>query len=181
LSRKRGARKSRRTEEERFDEEWARLDAEFAAQAADMERSGRTMTRVLFFLFAGISALMLVIALLTGISTARRLSTEQRAFAQVIEMTERRSSEGSIFYYPVVAFDLPDGRGQRVQLGEGSWPPAHRVGDLVTVLYQPQNPLDARIDSAGGTAALWTWTIVTGALAVAFALAAALAWWMGRS
>jgi hypothetical protein len=181
VSRKRGARKARKSEEESFDEEWARLDAEFEAQAADMKRSGRTLTRVLFFLFAGIAALMLVIAVLTGVSTARRLATEQSALAQVIEMTERRSSEGSIFYYPVVAFDLPTGQRQRVQLGEGSWPPAHRVGDLVTILYQPANPLDARIASGDGIIALWIWTIVTGALAVGFALATALAWWIGKT
>jgi hypothetical protein len=180
MSRKRGARK-RSAEDDNFDQEWTRLDAEFEAQRVELERSGRTMTRALFFLFAGISALMLLIAVLTGVSTGRRLAAEQSALAQVIEMTERRSSEGSIFYYPVVAFDLPSGQRQRVQLGEGSWPPAHRVGDLVTVRYQPTNPLDARVDSGGGTAALWTWTIVTGALAVAFALAAALAWFMGRT
>jgi hypothetical protein len=179
MSRKRGARK--RQADDSFDREWERLDAEFEAQAAELARSGRSLTRVLFFLFAGIAALMLVIAALTGLGAARRLSTERSALAQVIEMTERRSAEGSIFYYPVVAFDLPAGQRQRVQLSEGSWPPAHRVGDLVTVLYQPANPLAARIASAGGTAALWTWTIVTAALAVAFALAAALAWWMGRN
>jgi hypothetical protein len=179
VSRKRG--KRRRGEDDEFEQEWARLDAEFEAQRAEMERSGRTMTRALFFLFAGISALMLAIALLTGVGTGRRLAAEQSAVGQVIEMTERANSEGSVFYYPVVAFDLPNGQRQRVQLGEGSWPPAYRVGDLVTVLYQPRDPLDARIDSGGGTAALWTWTIVTGALAVAFALAAALAWFMGKT
>jgi hypothetical protein len=178
VSRKRG--KRRREEGDEFDQEWARLDAEFEAQRAELERSGRTMTRVLFFLFAGISALMLTIAALTGISTGRRMAEEQSVVGQVIEMTERANSEGSIFYYPVVAFDLPNGQRQRAQLGEGSWPPAYRVGDLVTVLYQPRNPLDARIDSGGGTVALWTWTIVTGSLAVAFALAAALAWFLGR-
>jgi hypothetical protein len=179
VSRIRGARK--RKTDDSFDREWERLDAEFVAQSAELERSGARMTRVLFFLFAGIAALMLVFALLTGISIARRLSAERSALAQVIEMTERKTSEGGIFYFPVVAFDLPSGQRQRVQLGEGSWPPAHRVGDLVTVLYQPANPLDARIDSGGGTAALWTWTIVTGALAVAFTLAAALAWRMGKT
>ncbi len=179
MARKRGARKAQT--DDNFDEEWARLDAEFEAQRAEMERTGKTLTRVLFFLFAGIAALMLVIAALTGVSTSRRLTAERSVVAQVIEMTERKNSEGSIFYYPVVAFDLPTGGRQRVQLGEGSWPPAHRVGDLVTVLYQPTNPLDARIASGGGTVALWTWTIVTGALAVAFALAAGLAWVMRKS
>ena len=141
-----------------------------------MERSGRSLTRVLFLLFLGIAVLMLVIAAWTGISTSRRIAAEQSALAQVIEMTERKDSQGNAFYYPVVSFDLPDGGRQKVQLAEGTWPPQHRVGDLVTVLYQPANPADARIPSGDGTAALWTVTLVTGILGVAFGLAAVLAW-----
>lgn len=182
MARKRSAAKARKSEsDESFDQEWARLDAEFAAQAAELERSGKTLTRILFFLFGGIALLLLVIAALTGVSIARRLAAEQRAVAQVVEMVERKNSEGSIFYYPMVAFDLPNGERQKVQLGEGSWPPAHRVGDLVTVLYQPANPLDARIASGDGTVALWTWTVVTGLLGVAFLGAAALAWFMRKT
>ena len=159
---------------------WAKLDAEFAAQSAELEQSGRRLTRGLFWLFLGLAAFLLAVALLTGINTGRRLNAERSALAQVIEMTERKNSEGGSFYYPVLAFDLPDGRRQRVQLSEGSWPPAHQVGDLVTVLYLPERPLEARIASSGGALALWTWTLVTGIIGIAFALAAWLARILGR-
>lgn len=156
------------------------FDAEFEADREELERSGRTLTRVLLFVFGGIAVLMLVVAVLTGMSTSRKLAREQSVLGQVTAMTERKNSEGNSYYYPVVAFDVPDGGRYNVQLSEGAWPPQHRVGDVVTVLYDRQDPIDARIQSGGGTAALWTWTLVSGILAVAFLGAAVLAWAMGR-
>jgi hypothetical protein len=161
--------------------EWdAAFDAQFEREAQELEQSGRTLTRVLFLVFLGIAVLMLVVAVLTGRSTQQKLAREQPALAQVTSMTERKDSQGNSFFYPVVAFDVPDGGRYNAQLSEGSWPPQHRVGDLVTVLYDTSNPLDARIQSGGGTAALWTWTLVTGILGVGFLLAAVLAWALGR-
>jgi hypothetical protein len=77
-----------------------------------------------------------------------------------------------------VAFALADGSRRTVQMAEGSWPPAYAVGDPVTVLYDPAKPLEARVKSTSGTASLWIWTMVTGILAVAFALATLLARWV---
>lgn len=159
----------------------AQFDAEFERESQELEQSSRTMTRVLFFVFLGVAILMLVVAMLTGTSTARKLAREQSALGQVTGLTERKDSNGNSFFYPVVSFEPGNGDRENVQLAEGSWPPSHRVGDLVKVLYDPLNPLDARIDSGGGTAALWTWTLVTGILAIAFAGAAALAFFLGRS
>jgi hypothetical protein len=158
----------------------AQFDAEFARDSAELERSGRQLTRVLFFVFGAVAVLMLVVAVLTGMNTSRKLAREQSVVGQVTAMTERKSSEGNAYYYPAVAFDVPDGGRFDVQLSEGTWPPEHRVGELVTILYDGQNPMDARIQSGGGTAGLWTWTLVTGILGVAFLLAAVLAWVLGR-
>jgi Protein of unknown function (DUF3592) len=161
--------------------EWdAAFDAEFERERQELEQSGRNLTRVLFFVFLGVAVLMLVIAVLTGRSTQQKLAREQPALAQITAMTERKDSQGNSFFYPVVAFDVPDGGRYDAQLSEGSWPPQHRVGDLVTVLYDTTNPSDARIQSSGGTTVLWTWTVVTGVLGVAFLGAAGLAWAMGR-
>lgn len=83
-----------------------------------------------------------------------------------------------LFYYPMVAFNLPDGRRRTVQIAEGSWPPAYEVGQAVTVAYNPDQPRNARIQSLGGTIGLWTVSIITGVLGVAFALATLLARWI---
>ena len=161
------------------DEFGAEFEAKFARERAELERSGHTLTRVLFVVFVGIAVLMIVVAIMTGTNTSRKLAREQNALGQVTGITERKDSDGSSYFYPVVAFDVPDGGRYNVQLSEGSWPPSHRVGDLVTVLYDELNPMDARIQSGSGTAALWTWTLVTGILGVGFLLAAVLAWFLG--
>ncbi len=163
----------------------AKSDAAFERDMAEMDRSGKTLTRVLFFVFLGVAVLMLAIAALTGINMQRKLAREVSTLAQVTSLTERKDSQGNSFFYPVVSFEVPGVGGagaerENVQLAEGSWPPTHRVGDLVTVLYDSANPLDARIASAGGTAALWTWTVVTGILGIAFLGATGLAWALGR-
>jgi hypothetical protein len=93
-------------------------------------------------------------------------------------MVSRRDEQGNEFYYPVVTFALANGSRKTVQMAEGSWPPMYEVGAEVTVLYDPAQPLNARIQSTSGTVGLWTWTIVTGILAAAFILAALLAGWV---
>ena len=75
---------------------------------------------------------------------------------------------GKDFHYPIVEFVLPDGSIKTVQLSKGSWPPAYEKGETVTVLYDSERPLDARIKSPSGTAMRWVWSIVTGILGVAF-------------
>ncbi len=179
--RRAGKRRARDAGASAVDANWdAAFDAQFEADQKELEQSSQVMTRVLFFVFLGVAVLMLVVAVLTGRSTSAKIARERSALGQVTAMTERKDSEGSSFFYPVVAFDVPDGGRYNVQLAEGSWPPQNRVGDLVTVLYDGQNPKDARIQSSGGTAALWTWTLVTGILAVAFLGAAGIAWAVGR-
>ena len=51
---------------------------------------------------------------------------------------------------------------------EGSSVPSHEVGDEVTVLYNPERPLDARIQSFGSSALMWIWPGITGILGLAF-------------
>ena len=133
---------------------------------------------IVLTVFIGVAALMCVISVLTGVSTWRGMSREVEAPGQVVEMVTRKDEQGNEFFYPVVAFSLADGSRKTVQMPEGSWPPAYEVGDEVTVLYDPGQPLNARVKSTSGTVSLWTWTIVAGILAVAFLLATLLARWV---
>ena len=61
-----------------------------------------------------------------------------------------------------------DGRRHTAHMTEGSSAPAHEVGDEVTVLYDPDRPLDARIQSFGSSALMWIWPGITGILGLAF-------------
>jgi hypothetical protein len=158
---------------------------------AGEEREAPTATpfpveKVVAGVFAAAAAVLLVVAVLTGISTAKALGREVRTEGRVVDMTARtvevprdtndrkRGGVEREFYYPVVEFDLPDGTRKTVQTADGSWPPAYETGQAVTVLYDRDNPLDARIASPSGTLQRWTWTLITGALGLAFGAATAL-------
>lgn len=145
--------------------------------------------RVVVGVFTLVSAALLIVAVLTGLNTARRLAREVKTDGRVVDMTRRvvevpRDANapdrrpGVIdreLFFPVVEFTLPDGTRKTVQTAEGAWPPAYETGQAVVVLYDRDHPLDARIASPAGTLLGWTWTLITGALGFAFATAAALA------
>jgi hypothetical protein len=75
------------------------------------------------------------------------MQTASRAPGTVVEVTQYRDSEGDNVYSPVVEYTLPSGRTVRFEEDLRSSPPSHRVGDEVEVLYNPENPEEARINS----------------------------------
>jgi len=136
------------------------------------------LSKYIFLVFLAIAVLMLTIFAITAVNTDRNLSKEESAPGVVVDLVTRKDSAGQEFSYPVVEFTLPDGSRKTVQLSEGNWPPAYEKGEPVTVLYDPQRSLTARIKSSSGTISRWTWTIITGVLCVAFAIATLFARWM---
>ena len=65
-------------------------------------------------------------------------------------------------------FVSADGRRHSVQMSEGSSSPSQEVGDEITVLYNPEHPLDARVKSFGSSALMWVLPGITGILGLAF-------------
>ena len=49
--------------------------------------------------------------------------------------------------------------------------PAYEVGDEVTILYEPEHPMDARIKSFGSSALMWILPSITGVLGIGFLVA----------
>ena len=148
--------------------------------------------KVVAWAFAGVAAVLLLVATLTGIAAARHTAREVQVGGRVVSLTPRTVSvprdaddpdrdRGRIdreFFYPVVEFALPDGTTKTVQTAEGSWPPAYEAGQAVAVRYDRDNPLDARIASPGGTLLRWTWTLITAPLGLVFAAVSGLIFWV---
>jgi len=86
----------------------------------------------------------------------------------VVVSLERSRSSDSVSYYPVVKFTTREGQEFRFRSNVGSSPPSHRTGEAVTVLYNPANPHDAKIDSFFS---LWGFGLIFGAMGLVFALA----------
>jgi hypothetical protein len=140
------------------------------------QKESNTAFNIILWVFGGVAALMLLIAVLSGGSALTKLSHEESASGVVVEMVIRPAYDQNDrdrlineFHYPVVRFAARDGRVREVQMVAGSDPPSYEVGDEVTVRYDPEKPLDARIDSFGSNVLLWILPGITGVLGLAFA------------
>lgn len=65
----------------------------------------------------------------------------------VVTRIHREGSMVSSSGYPVFRFTDRQGRTHEVRSGVGSDPPDYRVGDRIAVLYDPDDPQTARVDS----------------------------------
>jgi hypothetical protein len=157
------------------------FDQEFEEEFRELERQSAKFPKIITSIFLGIGLLLLTIATISTVSTIRKLSRESSAPGQVVDMVMRQSydSETQVineYYYPVVGFDLPDGTHKQVQLSEGSWPPEYEIGQAVTILYDSEHPLDARIKSSSSTLLMWIFPGITGIVGVVFLGVTLLVW-----
>ncbi len=139
------------------------------------DQASPSVSKIVGRVFLAVAGLLLLITLVAGLQIGRGLAGEQTARGNVMDYSVRVGADGNEFYYPVVEFYLPDHTLQRVQLNEGSWPPAYMQGEAVTVAYNPQRPIEARIVSFSSLVLRWTVPLITGGLGLAFLGAAALA------
>ncbi|ABU59676.1 DUF3592 domain-containing protein [Roseiflexus castenholzii] len=104
-----------------------------------------------------------------------QIATMVKAQGAVVEVVSRTRTQGekrSTLHYAVVEFRTANGETIRFEDTMGSNPPAYRVGDAVEVLYDPQTPQSAMIDS------WWIWMPSTIVMVVggSFAVIGGLAW-----
>jgi hypothetical protein len=139
------------------------------------------LSRVIVPLFFTVALLMLSICVFTAVNTSRSLAKEGSVQGYVVDVVARGDSDGREFFYPVVEFSLPDETRYTVQTSEGSWPPAYEKGQSVTVLYQRDQPRNARIKSTSSTIGMWTLPIISGFLGTAFAIGTLVAHFVLKS
>jgi hypothetical protein len=156
------------------------FDREFQKNLEEHQKNAGKMEKVIIGVFSGVAVLMLLIAAISSYSAVSRMSKEERATGRVVEIIERReyvNEQDRVvqdYYYPVVEYVAGDGRPHTVHMTEGSSVPSHEVGEEVTVLYNPEHPLEARIKSFGSNTLMWILPGITGILGLSF-LAAVLA------
>ena len=125
--------------------------------------------------FAAIAVIMLLVTIVSIFSNIQKILKEESVPGMVVDVVKRRelvNEENDIvrdFYYPVIEFVPSDGHKRSLQVNEGSDSPYYEKGDEITVLYDPEHPLDARINSAGSNALMWVLPSITGILGIAFA------------
>jgi hypothetical protein len=115
----------------------------------------------------GIGGLIVFGGVMMGLGNLRHALYGERADGIVIDIVR----EGDM-YLPVVRFRLPDGELQEVtDLGSGA--PDFSAGDLVTVLYMPENPEDFRLDTFDR---LWLMPIILVVFGGFWLMFGAIAW-----
>lgn len=95
----------------------------------------------------------LAVAATTYLVTNRFVATAEQTTGTVTGLEERtstrRDADGHTrrrtVFVPVVRFTTTDGEAVEFRGSNGSDPPAHDVGDTVTVAYDPDDPSGARI------------------------------------
>lgn len=104
-------------------------------------------------LILSIFLILLAIGLITGaiVAYARqraKLNAAHTAEGIVVMLEQRSVTPGNPgAYYPVVEFTAASGQTIRFESNFGSRPAGQRVGQIVSVRYDPANPYKAEIDS----------------------------------
>jgi hypothetical protein len=152
---------------------------------SETQPDAANMLPIFLWIFGPIAVVTGLVAIGSGVLAYRTIANEQSAPGKVVEMTRRTSVQRTNeddssdrqeeytqeYFYPVVEFALPNGQQKTAQLNEGNWPPAHEVGEAVTIRYNPTKPMEARIDSVSSTMMFWILPMITGGLSVAFTIA----------
>jgi uncharacterized protein DUF3592 len=160
--------------DQEFEKEVAEFDRDFKKEVEAQKKSSVTAEKLILGIFSGVAVLMLLIAFGSAASAILKMSKEENAPGRVVEIVKRReyvNEQDRVYqdyYFPVVEFVSADGRRHSVQMSEGSSSPSQEVGDEVTVLYNPEHPLDARVKSFGSSALMWVLPGLTGILGLAF-------------
>jgi hypothetical protein len=115
--------------------------------------------------FFAIGVVALVVGVVTLVRTVQFVQRAEHATGTVIDLSRETDSEGSVTFYPVVRFTTGVGKTIEFKSSSGSSPPSHSEGDTVDVLYDPDDPNDARLS---GLFDLWLLPAVALALGVAF-------------
>lgn len=156
--------------EQSFDE----FDKNFDKEFAEMKTDSRTMENIILWIFSGVAVLMLLIAGISSFVNLQKLSKEQSADGVVVDVVKHRQYIDEIddvyddFYFPVVRFTASDGKTRELEMSEGSSSQEYERGNEVTVLYDSEHPLDARIKSFGSSALMWVLPGITGILGIVF-------------
>jgi hypothetical protein len=99
---------------------------------------------IIGIVFGLVGSLLFVIGVFLWIRTRAFVSSSQEVKGTVIRMLSTSGSEGGTVYAPVFKFTTIQGKVIEVEEKVYSSPAGFSVGEVVDILYDPQNPGNAR-------------------------------------
>lgn len=140
---------------------------------------GADATLIVGLVLSVLGLLFLLVAAGTTVSTERFLSKCLPAQGTVTALrTVVDAKTHSETYAPVFTFTTKKGQSYTIHSGSSSNPPGFTVGETVRVLYDPEKPTDARIDTLWQ---IWVFPIVFSILGGPLTLAGLTLLILGRS
>jgi Protein of unknown function (DUF3592) len=103
--------------------------------------------RIVGGVFLPIGLVFLAVALYFFKADQTLAESGARAEGTVIEVVRARDTGGKIMYRPLVEFRTPGGERQEFASDVSASTPGYGRGERVQVLFDPDNPADAKIDS----------------------------------
>jgi len=112
-------------------------------------------TKLVKLIFFGFGFLWIAVGAFFLLEAKHFASKSYRAKGTVIELKKVRrlsDSKSSVsryktVYYPVIKYQTKDRKNIRFTSSSGSYPSPYKKGDQVEIMYDPKNPLKARIVS----------------------------------
>ena len=112
-----------------------------------------------------LGAVLLIAGLVVFLRTRTFLATAATAQGTVVGYQQRRSSQGSVTYAPIVRFTTARGSVEEFTDSVSSSSPPHHEGAAVSVRYDANKPSNARLDSGFR---LWLAPALLGGIGLAF-------------
>lgn len=119
----------------------------------------RGLLKIMGYLFAALSIILLIASIFTYFRTRHFIDVAVRGEGKVIKLVESHDKDNGTTFRPVFVFRDSHGTEHEIYSSVGSYPPAHKVGDKVTVLYRVEEPENASLD---GFFDLWLLPFVLG-------------------
>jgi hypothetical protein len=110
-------------------------------------------------------------AFVAFVRTRTFLATAYTTQGEVLALEAYQDKGGGTLYRPVLRFRTHAGQETEFRSPEGSSAPGFQVGQRIDVVYNPEEPSDARIQ---GFMQLWLPTLILGTLGGIFVLVGAL-------
>jgi len=107
----------------------------------------------------GIGLVFVMVGLVMGIVRERFLSHAVTANARVVGLLPEATDQGGYVYRPQVEYATPSGRTASTTFDVATDPPAYRVGDIVTVQFDPADPTTAVTNTFWGR---WLFVVIFG-------------------
>ncbi|MHC0062451.1 DUF3592 domain-containing protein [Nostoc sp. UIC 10890] len=130
-----------------------------------------TFFRIFGSIFGGVGSIIAVTGIIIGLNTRSFVTSAIPAQGTIIDLVQRSSTDNkgrySYVYYPVVKFTTSSGETTVFEANSGSNPPEFTKGQQVEILYSPEKPNSATINS---WLSLWFLPIMFISLGSIFAL-----------